>query len=331
MVQLNNVPKFTIVIPVKNGKNYLPMCVESVLAQSYKNFELIILGGYSTDGTCAWLRTLEAKDHRIKVVFSDEELGIEGNWGRILSIPKNEFMTILGYDDLLDQNFLEVINETIASEPGNDLYLTHFRLIDSKGRFIRNCYPIPKFETAADFLAARWAEIRDSFATGYVMRSAVYDEIGGIPNFPDLLYADDALWIRFMHNKPKITSCRVCFSYRFHAGSVSGSPNLKAVFNGLKRYFEFLREMCKQDGELSYVMNLYGPLHALKRCQIYYCFLHLNKVSLGAQFQQEILAIREFLSEVANGALLDEKCAHLFGRTKLRVRGWISRLVRACI
>ena len=325
----DNHPKFTIFIPVKNGRNYIAPCVESILAQTCKNFDLVILAGHSTDGTCEWLRTLEARDSRIKVIFSDRELGIEGNWDRILTSPKNEFMTIVGYDDLLDPDFLQVISETIAKEPGSDLYLTHFRLIDGKGKLIRNCTPIPKYETAADFLASRWGGTRDSFGTGYVMRSAVYDEIGGIPSYPDLLYADDALWISLMHNKPKITSHRVCFSYRYHLGSVSGSANLKAVFSGMKNYFEFLREMSKQNDELSYVVGLYGPAHALQRCQMYYCFLHLNKATLGAEFNQEIMAIRSFLEVVAKGATLDESCTHLSGRIKLRARSWIGRFVRA--
>lgn len=331
MKQKDNVRKFTIFIPVKNGKNYISLCVESVLAQTYKNFELVILGGYSTDGTCEWLKALETKDHRIKVVLSIEELGIEGNWGRILLAPKNEFMTILGYDDLLDSDFLEVISETIDEEPGCDLYLTHFRLIDSEGNFIRNCVPIPKYETGADFLAARWAGARDSYGTGYVMRSALYDELGGIPLYPDLLYADDALWMNFMQNKPKITSHRVCFSYRSHMESVSGSPKLKAAFNALERYFEFIREMSKKNDELDYVMRLYGPAHAVHICQKYFCFLHFNKAKMGAQFQQEILSIRKFLSEVANGAILDERCAYIVGRIMLRTRRLIGKFIRACI
>ena len=329
MVPNESCSKFTVFIPVKNGRNYIAPCVESILAQTCKNFDLVILGGYSTDGTCEWLRTLEARDSRIKVIFSDRELGIEDNWHRILGVPKNEFMTIVGYDDLLDPDFLQVISETISKEPGSDLYLTHFRLIDGKGKLIRNCTPIPKYETAADFLASRWGGARDSFGTGYVMRSAVYDEIGGIPNYPDLLYADDALWMNFMRNKPKVTSHRVCFSYRYHLGSVSGSANLKAVFSGMKNYFDFLREMSNQNDELSYVVSLYGPAHAIQRCQMYYCFLHLNKASLGAEFQQEIMAIKEFLNEVANGAVLDERCSHFFGRMKLRMRKWIVRKLRA--
>ena len=86
-----NSHKYTVFLPVKNGKNYIALCIESILSQTYKNFDLVILAGFSTDGTCAWLKTIEARDSRIKVIFSDEELGIEANWKRILTSHKNEF------------------------------------------------------------------------------------------------------------------------------------------------------------------------------------------------------------------------------------------------
>lgn len=320
--------KFTIFVPVKNGSNYIAPCVESILAQTYGNFDLVILGGYSTDGTCAWLRTLEARDSRIKVMFSDRELGIEENWNRILGIPKNEFMTIVGYDDLLDPDFLQVISETNAKEPGSDLYLTHFRLIDSEGNLVRNCIPIPKYETAADFLAARLAGNRDSFATGYVMRSAVYDKIGGIPNYPDLLYADDALWMIFMRNKPKITSHRVCFSYRFHSGSVSGSANPVFLFKALLRYIDFLRQLEKENDELAYVVGTYLPSHVIERCQDYYCYLYSNKSYLGDRIEQEIMSVRELISKAANGATLDEGCTHFFGKIMWGMKKRLGRFIR---
>lgn len=274
-----NCPKFTIFIPVKNGRNYISPCVESILAQTYNDFDLVILGGHSTDGTCEWLKNLEARDTRIKIIFSDKELGIEGNWGRILSTQKNEFMTIVGYDDLLEPDFLEKINSLIQNEPNANLYLTHFKLIDSKGKLIRHCMPIPKYETAAEFLAARMAGIRDSFGTGYVMRSDHYDKFGGIPPFSNLLYADDALWLGLMGNSFKVTSPRVCFSYRLHSASVSGMRNPVALFKGLNQYLGLLSNMARENNELARVIKLYAPQHVARRSQYFYYHYLLVKLT----------------------------------------------------
>lgn len=320
MEQKENYPKFTIFIPVKNGRNYIAPCVESILAQTYKNFDLVILAGYSSDGTCAWLRTLEARDTRIKVIFSDKELGIEDNWNRILAIPKNEFMTIVGYDDLLDSDFLEEINNLIQREPEANLYLTHFKLIDSEGKLIRHCLPIPKYETAAEFLAARMADIRDSFCTGYVMRSEQYDKIGGIPSYKDLLFADDALWIGLMNSLYKVTAHRVCFSYRLHSGSVSGKQNCAALLNGLKQYLGFLRELAKGNDAIANVIKLYGSQYVTKHCQHYYCYF-LETTSWGKPVDPlKLSVIEKLMEEFAGNITLDKKCTYRGRRLAMKYR-----------
>jgi glycosyltransferase involved in cell wall biosynthesis len=305
MEQMKNYPGFTIFIPVKNGRNYLSPCVESILAQTYQNFELVILAGFSSDGTCEWLKNLAERDSRIKVVFSDTELGIAGNWRRILTSPKNEFMTIIGYDDLLAPNFLEEITSLIQSEPEASLYQTHFEVIDSAGKLIRHCRPIPKTEKAAEFLAARMAGIRDSFATGYVMRSKHYDAIGGIPLFSDLLYADDALWLGLMGNSFKVTSPRVCFSYRYHLDSVSGTANQVSLFAGLQQYLAFLQEMARDNSDLARVLKIYGPQYVAKWCQNY--FYHLVRVAPWGQpvDPEKRREIERLMQDFASEARLD--------------------------
>lgn len=322
-------PRFTVFIPVKNGKNYLAPCIDSLLAQTYPDFELVILGGFSTDGTCDWLKGQEARDGRIKVLLSDVELGIAGNWSRILALPKREFMTIVGYDDLLDPDFLEVMSSLIELEPGHDLYHAHFRLIDDEGRFIRNCRPMPAYETAADFVAARMDSIRDSFGTGYVMRSAAYDRVGGIPAYPDLLYADDALWVKLMQPKPKVTSHRVCFSYRFHGASVSASPNVQALFNALITYWRFLQELATRDESMAQVLQLYGQRHVSAVCQWFYDVLYRERSLPQDERVREVARIREFLGEAAADMRLDESLSHSAGRAKRRLKKIAGEMVHA--
>lgn len=320
---------FTIFLPVKNGGRYLPLCVKSILSQTYKKFELVILAGYSSDGTCEWLKKLEANHKRIKVFFSDKELGIEGNWNRIHAIPKNEFMTIVGYDDILEPHFLEEINTLIQRQPDANLYLTHFKLIDDKGKLIRHCLPMPKHETASDFLAARMVEIRDSFGTGYVMRSRLYDDIGGIPIYPNLMFADDALWVKLLGTGFKATSPRVCFSYRFHEGSVSGTPNQTALFNGLQQYFIFLHKLATTNKDIDRVINIYGSQYIRKWCQSYY--YHLIRVApWGQQIDtNKLAAIEDLLQEFAGESVLhkaNSRAGRLFIKYLLLLKNYFRQL-----
>src|SRR5262245_27542088 len=92
--------RFTIVLPVRNGGDYIRECVASVLAQSLGDFRLAILENASTDGTGEWLETLS--DSRICVWPAPRALSIEENWSRARELPKGEFMFFVGHDDRLD-------------------------------------------------------------------------------------------------------------------------------------------------------------------------------------------------------------------------------------
>jgi glycosyltransferase involved in cell wall biosynthesis len=284
-------PTFTIFLPVRNGGRYLPLCVESILGQSCQDFNLVILENQSTDGTAEWVQNIAKEDDRITVIPSKAPLSIEENWKRILSVPKKEFMTIIGHDDMLEENFLEVISNIIQEKPEANLYSTHFNLIDAEGQLLRPCKPVSKYETASEFIAARFAEIRDSFGTGYVMRSVDYEKIGGIPDFDDLLFADDALWVSLIGNKFKVTSANVCFSYRFHCSSVSGAPNRDALFNGLSNYLNFLDKISVKQKNVSIVLEMYGSQFILKRCNYYRQYLVKNMSENDALVDNKLLEV----------------------------------------
>lgn len=317
--------QFTVFLPVKNGGNYLPLCVESILAQNYQNFELIILENQSTDGTAEWLQSFASRDSRIKVIPSESPLSIEDNWKRILLVPKREFMTIIGHDDLFEPDFLDEINALIQKEPKANLYQTHFKLIDSEGKFIRYCRPIPRNEIAAEFLAARMAEIRDSFGTGYVMRSASYDKLGGIPSFSKLMYADDALWLGLMRDSVKVTSPGVCFSYRLHTGSVSGKPQPEAIIGGLKEYLHLLGKMALEDRELDGVLKLYVPQYVSSVVQHVYHY-HLRTKPWGRQPDQNRLSdLERLLEKYAPDAIVEKVPMKFRKRLCRKFAAWLSK------
>ncbi len=251
---------FTIALPVRNGGAYLRGCVESILAQRCGDFDLDIFDNASTDGTTEWLTTL--RDPRVRLHPADRPLSITENWARIRDIPKNEYLTTIGHDDLLDPDFLEIISGLIDRHPDAGLYLTHFRLIDEEGKFLRHCQPMPARETGAEFVAARLCELRDSFGTGYVLRSAAYDAIGGIPPFPKLLFADDALFLQAIGASYRATALEEAFSYRWHAASASTTSSMGEVFGALERYGTLLSDQRDGDPALAEVLQRYFPRYA---------------------------------------------------------------------
>lgn len=245
--------RFSICLPVRNGMPYVKDCVQRILEQSCGDFELHILDNQSSDGTAEWLRSLT--DQRISVSFSDQPLTIIESWARIKTLRKNEFITLIGHDDIFDKDFLQTISDLIDQHPDAALYQTGGRFIDSEGHTIRSCRPVPEREGAAGYLRARLKGERDVFGTGYVMRSSDYEQAGGIPAFEKLFFADDALWLTLMRGRSKVCEPSEHFAVRIHSGSESASlPSAwHSILKGLGQFSDFLQNYVREDAEVGNV------------------------------------------------------------------------------
>jgi hypothetical protein len=183
------------------------------------------------------------------------------SWGRVKDVEKQEYMTLIGHDDLLDPGFLESINKLIERFPDCALYQTGGRFIDSVGHAIRSCVPVPELETVGQYLEARLTFRRDSFGTGFVMRSAEYDRIGGLPTFEKLFFADDALWLSLMGASRKACDPGEHFAVRIHPKSESASlPSVwSSIITGLGQFSDFLATLVRSNAEAETVYRNLGP------------------------------------------------------------------------
>ncbi|MFT4152590.1 glycosyltransferase family 2 protein [Parafilimonas sp.] len=247
--------RFSFILPVKNGGGYIKECVASILAQTLQDFNLIILENCSTDGTAEWLQALN--DERIVIIPADKPLSIEENWARILSVPKNEFMTMTGHDDVFDKNYLQVVNDLINQYPDASLYQTHFRFIDAKGNIIKRCRPMKEKQTATEFLSFFLQAGIDVNGTGFMLRSKDYYMLGGIPAYPNLLFADFELWINIVALSYLAVSSKECFSFRLHQSTTAISADIK-MQAAFKQFMIFLQELKNTNTGYNFVITKYA-------------------------------------------------------------------------
>ena len=100
----SNQPLISVIMPVYNRKDVVMKAIESVLNQTYKNFELIVIDDASTDGTTQLLK--ELKHEKIKVVFHEKNKYASGARNTGLKESKGEFIAYLDSDNLLDERYL---------------------------------------------------------------------------------------------------------------------------------------------------------------------------------------------------------------------------------
>jgi glycosyltransferase involved in cell wall biosynthesis len=247
--------KYSIILPVRNGGEYVKECINSILAQSLPDFKLQVLDNCSTDGTREWIDALN--DARIEIYPAEKSLTIEENWSRITTIPKNEFITLIGHDDILFPDYLRGMDSLIVKHPGATLYQAHFSYIDSKGQLIRNCKPMDEVQSAAEFLSFFLANQIDTMGTGFMMRSRDYDACGGIPpRYPNLLFADFELFINLSKIGYKATSSEPAFSFRIHQSTTTTSSDLK-FHESFAIFIDYLYSLKRADPVFNKVIERY--------------------------------------------------------------------------
>ena len=110
-------PKVSILTTVYNREKYIAACIDSVLASSYQDWELIIVDDVSSDTSVAIARAYEQKDARIKVYVNDKNLGDYPNRNKAASYAKGKYLKYLDADDIIYPHGLEIMVLTMEQFP----------------------------------------------------------------------------------------------------------------------------------------------------------------------------------------------------------------------
>lgn len=121
-------PKVSIAVPVYNGDNYLEYALETALAQTFGDFEIVISDNASTDGTEEICRRFVERDPRVRYFRSEVNRGVYWNFRRGLELSSGEYFMWLAHDDGLTPEFLERCVGALDTEP--DAVLAYTKAID---------------------------------------------------------------------------------------------------------------------------------------------------------------------------------------------------------
>jgi len=137
-------PRVSIGLPVYNGEKYLEEAIDSILAQTYKDFELILSDNASEDHTQEICLKYAEKDQRIRYHRNEKNLGAAPNHNLAFKLAKGEFFKWFGYDDKISPEFLSKCVEVLDKHPDVVLCMPETSLIDEHGQ------PLGGYEYKAD-------------------------------------------------------------------------------------------------------------------------------------------------------------------------------------
>lgn len=123
----------SIGLPVFNGERYLRFTVDSLLGQSFCDFELIITDNASTDSTMLICQEYAARDPRIKYFRNMENMGAAQNFNLAFSLAKGKYFKWAAADDVLSPDFLEKCIKVLENDPSIILCYSKVDRINSSG------------------------------------------------------------------------------------------------------------------------------------------------------------------------------------------------------
>jgi glycosyltransferase involved in cell wall biosynthesis len=134
-----NQPKVSVVVPAYNAMKYLPETLDSILQQTFSDFEVLIVNDGSSDNIGEWFE--EISDSRVKLIFQ-ENMGLSSARNTGIRHSQGEYIAFLDSDDTWEKTKLEKQVKYLELNPGIDLIHTWMELIDehsiSTGRIIKS-------------------------------------------------------------------------------------------------------------------------------------------------------------------------------------------------
>ncbi|HEX6917209.1 MAG TPA: glycosyltransferase [Phycicoccus sp.] len=131
-------PTVTIGLPVYNGERYLRESLDSLLAQTYKDFELIISDNASTDSTAEICRDYAESDPRIRYIRQPENIGAGPNHNLLPTLARAPYFKWASHDDVYDPRLVERCMEVFAEHPEAALVSCWDARIDPEGNHLRD-------------------------------------------------------------------------------------------------------------------------------------------------------------------------------------------------
>lgn len=257
-------PAVSICVPTWNGARYLRAALESALAQSYSEFEMLVVDDGSTDATMEIVASFS--DPRLRIARNDGRLGIPGNWNHCLNLARGRYVKFLFQDDVLDPQAVEKLVAALEAEPRAALAFSR-REVRHEGA-VREGLPLlgPGY---SDVVSRFYATFRGRFDGIDLVRHGLQEgwdlavnvvgepsfvlfrreaalKAGGFdPSFGQLVDWD--LWLRLARESPVVFVDESLGVFRVHAASQSASNH---------RRLRTVNECIRLLGE---VRRRYGP------------------------------------------------------------------------
>jgi glycosyltransferase involved in cell wall biosynthesis len=233
-----NTPLVSILLCTYNRASFIAQAIESVLTQTFRDWELLILDDASADNTQAVVAQYTNHDPRIHYFQNEKNLGIAANRNQGLALAQGQYLAVLDSDDVwLDQDKLKKQIEFLETHPDHALVGTWLNLIDATGQSVGTL----RFETSNTSIHHRLLRSNQFGHSSVLYRLALAREVGGYT--PALEIGEDYdLWLKLGRSYKLTNLPEYATAYRVHSESITKRKKLTGWWNHLKLICKYKKD-----------------------------------------------------------------------------------------
>ena len=232
--------KISIAIPAYKAK-FLRRAIDSVLAQKYKCFELIILNDNSPEDL-----DLIVKDYldckRVKYCKNSVNVGsvnLVDNWNQCLQLAEGDYFLCMGDDDELEPNCLEHYHSLIEQYPDINLFHSLTKIIDENSNVFHMQEARPLWESVYSLIWHRMNCSRIQYIGDFLFKTSSLREVGGFYKLP-LAWGTDDITSCLCALKTGVINTQIpLFRYRMTSITISNSANAKIKYSAVCSEYDF--------------------------------------------------------------------------------------------
>ena len=242
-------PEVTVIVPVYNSEKYIKKCIESILNQTFKKFELLIINDGSKDNSQKIIEEYQKKDPERIVIVNQENKGVSRTRNEAIKMANGKYLMFIDNDDYIDKDYRETFVNAIK-ENDLDVVLGGYRRPNEEGKVIKELH-LKDEEWSKFMIFAPWAKI-------YKKEYLINNDITFLPvNIGEDVYFN--IQAMFLSEKIKIIDY-VGYNWFFNTKSVSNTvqKNIKnlQVYDLLNKCYYVIKE--KKILEKNYeIMEMY--------------------------------------------------------------------------
>lgn len=236
---------FSIAIPAYKSL-FLKECINSILCQTFTDFELIIINDSSPFDIDSIVS--DFKDIRIRYYKNEYNIGAEKlilNWNKCLSYAKGDYFILMGDDDKMCIDYLEEFNKIINKNIKHNVYHCRSFIIDENSKIIGLSDSRPEIESIYDCIWHRMNNHRTQFISDFVYKTSYLKNVGGFHFFPLAWASDDVTAYLACERYGIINTNKPLFCYRKNKYSITISGNMKLKLDALNQLHDWLFNFIK--------------------------------------------------------------------------------------